>query len=56
MVTDGVLDALPVDEQEFLIRMIIEGTNKNIPSLIRQLPKLSLETINSPDFTSVNSQ
>lgn len=26
MVTDGVLDALPVGEQEFLLRMIIEGT------------------------------
>jgi stage II sporulation protein E len=36
MVTDGVLDALPVDEQEFLIRMIIEGTNKNNPKEIAQ--------------------
>lgn len=26
MVTDGVMDALPVGEQEFLMRMIIEGT------------------------------
>ena len=36
MVTDGVLDALPVEEQEFLIRMIIEGTNKNNPKEIAQ--------------------
>lgn len=31
MVTDGVMDALPVGEQEFLMRMIIEGTNLNNP-------------------------
>ena len=28
MVTDGVMDALPVGEQEFLMKMIIEGTHK----------------------------
>lgn len=31
MVTDGVMDALPVGEQEFLMKMIIEGTNKTSP-------------------------
>ncbi len=31
MVTDGIMDALPVGEQEFLMRMIIEGTNLNNP-------------------------
>ena len=36
MVTDGVMDALPVGEQEFLMRMIIEGTRKNNPKEIAQ--------------------
>ena len=36
MVTDGVMDALPVGEQEFLIRMIIEGTQKTNPREIAQ--------------------
>lgn len=36
MVTDGVMDALPVGEQEFLMRMIIEGTQKNNPKEIAQ--------------------
>lgn len=31
MVTDGIMDALPVGEQEFLLRMIIEGTQKTNP-------------------------
>lgn len=31
MVTDGVMDALPVGEQELLMRMIIEGTSLNNP-------------------------
>ena len=31
MVTDGVMDALPVGEQEFLMQMIIEGTQLNNP-------------------------
>jgi len=31
MVTDGVMDALPVGEQDFLMRMIIEGTKLNNP-------------------------
>ena len=31
MVTDGVMDALPVGEQDFLMKMIIEGTNLNNP-------------------------
>jgi len=31
MVTDGVLDALPVGEQEFLMQMIIEGTQIHNP-------------------------
>lgn len=34
MVTDGVLDALPVGEQEILMKMIIEGTNMNNPKEI----------------------
>lgn len=36
MVTDGVMDALPVGEQEFLMKMIIEGTQKNNPREIAQ--------------------
>ena len=36
MVTDGVLDALPVGEQEIIMRMIIEGTHKNNPREIAQ--------------------
>ena len=31
MVTDGVMDALPVGEQDFLMHTIIEGTNLNNP-------------------------
>lgn len=31
MVTDGVMDALPVGEQEFLMKMIVEGTQINNP-------------------------
>lgn len=31
MVTDGVMDALPVGEQDFLMQMIIEGTQINNP-------------------------
>ncbi len=31
MVTDGVLDALPVGEQEIIMQMIIEGTNMTNP-------------------------
>lgn len=31
MVTDGVLDALPVGEQELIMKMIIEGTNITNP-------------------------
>jgi len=31
MVTDGVMDALPVGEQDFLMQMIIEGTKMNNP-------------------------
>lgn len=36
MVTDGVMDALPVGEQEFLMKMIIEGTQKENPKEIAQ--------------------
>ena len=36
MVTDGVTDALPVGEQEFLMKVIIEGTQKNNPKEIAQ--------------------
>ena len=36
MVTDGVMDALPVGEQELLMRMIIEGTQKTNPRDIAQ--------------------
>lgn len=36
MVTDGVMDALPVGEQEILMRMIIEGTGKTNPREIAQ--------------------
>ena len=36
MVTDGVMDALPVGEQEIIMRMIIEGTQKNNPREIAQ--------------------
>lgn len=31
MMTDGVMDALPVGEQDFLMQMIVEGTNINNP-------------------------
>lgn len=31
LVTDGVMDALPVGEQDFLMRMIIEGTKQHNP-------------------------
>ena len=31
MVTDGVMDALPVGEQDFLMQMIIEGTKIQNP-------------------------
>lgn len=31
MITDGVMDALPVGEQDFLMKMIIEGTNFSNP-------------------------
>lgn len=31
MVTDGVMDALPIGEQDFLMQMIIEGTSLNNP-------------------------
>ena len=31
MVTDGVMDALPVGEQDFLMQMIVEGTQINNP-------------------------
>ena len=36
MVTDGVMDALPVGEQELIMRMIIEGTQKTNPRDIAQ--------------------
>ncbi len=36
MVTDGIMDALPVGEQEFLMRMIIEGIQKANPKEIAQ--------------------
>ena len=36
MLTDGVLDALPVGEQEFIMQMIIEGTQKTNPKEIAQ--------------------
>ncbi len=36
MVTDGVMDALPVGEQEILMKMIIEGTQKTNPREIAQ--------------------
>ena len=31
MVTDGVMDALPVGEQEFVMKMLIEGTQLHNP-------------------------
>ena len=31
MVTDGVLDALPVGEQEVIMKMIIDGTSRTNP-------------------------
>lgn len=34
MISDGVMDALPVGEQEFLMKMIIEGTQKTNPKEI----------------------
>ena len=36
MVTDGVMDALPVGEQEFLMKMMIEGNQKNNPKEIAE--------------------
>ena len=36
MLTDGVLDALPVGEQEFIMQMIIEGMQKTNPREIAQ--------------------
>lgn len=36
MVTDGIMDALPVGEQEFLMKMIIEGTTENNPKEIAE--------------------
>ncbi len=36
MVTDGVMDALPNSEQDFLIKMILEGTNKTNPKEFAQ--------------------
>ena len=36
MVTDGVMDALPTGEQELLMKMIIEGTQKTNPREIAQ--------------------
>lgn len=36
MLTDGVLDALPVGKQEFLLQMIIEGMQKTNPREIAQ--------------------
>ena len=34
MVTDGVMDALPVGEQDFLMKMIVEGTKIHNPKEI----------------------
>lgn len=34
MITDGVMDAMPVGEQEFLLKMIIEGTQIHNPKEI----------------------
>ena len=34
MITDGVLDALPVGEQDFLMQMLVEGTVSNNPKEI----------------------
>lgn len=42
MLTDGVLDALPVGEQEFIMQMIIEGTQKNNP---KEIAKHILEQV-----------
>lgn len=47
-VTDGVMDALPVGEQEFLMKMMIEGTQKTNPKemaehLLRQVLECSAE-------------
>lgn len=36
LVTDGVMDALPVGEQEFLMKMMIEGTPKTNPKEIAE--------------------
>ncbi|MEE1314799.1 MAG: SpoIIE family protein phosphatase [Faecalimonas sp.] len=36
MVTDGVMDALPTGEQELLLQVMIEGTNKTNPKEIAQ--------------------
>ena len=48
MVTDGVMDALPVGEQDFLMQMIIEGTSLNNPKelaehILEQVTKCSGE-------------
>lgn len=48
MVTDGVMDALPVGEQDFLMQMIIEGTSLNNPKelaehILEQVMKCSGE-------------
>ena len=48
MVTDGVMDALPVGEQEFLMKMMIEGNQKSNPKefaehLLRQVLECSGE-------------
>ncbi len=34
MMTDGVMDALPIGEQDFLMQMIVEGTNLHNPKEI----------------------
>lgn len=34
MITDGVMDALPIGEQDFLMQMIVEGTISNNPKEI----------------------
>ena len=36
MITDGVMDALPVGQQEFILQMIIEGTQKTNPKEVAQ--------------------
>ena len=34
MITDGIMDALPVGEQDFLMQMIVEGTKIQNPKEI----------------------